>query len=738
MKQAYICENIYINYLISESKKLKMSSDLNESITSSKKKGRAPGSKKMDCLICDQHFFKVENYEKHIAEHQAKGEFHSQPSQDDGDISHSLLAAEQSTQSSQEDGFNTAEFDNNLSPSRRSTQVEHDKRKRGSLSDSDSDEESSKTKKVHLNVSDSIMVDNEIEERRQRLAALTGPGPSHVDTNGINPGGEVPTPPTPISQMDLDTSKEHPTEIAQTNEFLAKLQEELNTKTKTLEDTIQRHDAVKSQYQEANIKLEKMEEMIESKNSEVESLKNKIKEKNIKIKQANEDAKSWEAHCTKLRESKGHPQLDESQKDKKIRTQAEKIKELEEERDHLKENFTNASNLNVQLQRHISTLKEENDILTKRFKKCTDPGCMDDKACRFSHHHKNQKHIPCHHYLKGFCKHEEKCLWRHDPKDRQKDLSTESMETDGDDDVVEVLEKKDKKSQGVLLARERERRKMIVEEEERTKKDKKKKKKTKPGKKGNEEGVQIGNLNEDQLRELQKQLNALPSAAKGAPSMPPPFSHHGTSAPASTSSAGPSSTGTPSAYGAPYVPLPPAMFPTMPPSMPPTMPPAMPPVLMQQFTAPPEFMTTPRDPLEANNDFGCVPIHQNHQDFRRPGPELQSNSSGPRSNVMAQGQRNPPDMMMASYDPTLDPRINQHQAYQREPKNHALSRIKTEASQAELQMAQMKANWTMDHQKVQLDQQMRRQQMENAQKYAQMFLNKQATNLHGPNQQNMN
>ena len=123
MKEAYICESNYINYLISESKKLKMSSDLNDSISSAKKKGRAPGSKKMDCQICDQHFFKVENYEKHIADHQAKGELQSQPSQEDGNESHSLLAAEQSTQpsqQSQDEGMNTADFDSNLSPSRRS------------------------------------------------------------------------------------------------------------------------------------------------------------------------------------------------------------------------------------------------------------------------------------------------------------------------------------------------------------------------------------------------------------------------------------------------------------------------------------------------------------------------------------------------------------------------------------------------------------------------------------------
>ena len=84
----------------------------------------------------------------------------------------------------------------------------------------------------------------------------------------------------------------------------------------------------------------------------------------------------------------------------------------------------------------------------------------------------------------------------------------------------------------------------------------------------------------------------------------------------------------------------------------------------------------------------------------------------------------------------MDPRVYQHQALQREPKNMALTRIKNEASNAETQMNQLKANWTLDQQKANLEQQMMRQQRENAQKYATMFLNQQAANFHGQNQGN--
>ena len=168
--------------------------------------------------------------------------------------------------------------------------------------------------------------------------------------------------------------------------------------------------------------------------------------------------------------------------------------------------------------------------------------------------------------------------------------------------------------------------------------------------------------------------------------------------------------------------------------------PGMPPAYFPQFTAPPDFMNTPRDPLESENDFGCVPVQisNNLQGFRRQGPELTSISSGPRSNQsIAQGQR----MTNGGFNQQMDPRVLQHQAYQREPKNHALSRIKSEANQAEYQMAQMKNSWNLDQQKANLEQHMMRQQRENATKFGTaytMFLNQQAAQAQGHNQVNRN
>ena len=43
----------------------------------------------------------------------------------------------------------------------------------------------------------------------------------------------------------------------------------------------------------------------------------------------------------------------------------------------------------------------------------------------------------------------------------------------------------------------------------------------------------------------------------------------------------------------------------------------------------------------------------------------------------------------------MDPRLLQHQGFQKEPKNMQLSRVKNEASQAEIQLAQMKMNWSL-------------------------------------------
>ena len=216
--------------------------------------------------------------------------------------------------------------------------------------------------------------------------------------------------------------------------------------------------------------------------------------------------------------------------------------------------------------------------------------------------------------------------------------------------------------------------------------------------------------------------------------MPPPFPHHPMSNPTSASTLSSSTPGTSPPYGTPFLPMPTAGSGY----------PAMSPVYYPQYTAPPNFMSTPRDPLESENDFGCVPLPapvpatNNLQDFRRPGPELPSNSSGPRSNQMyAQGQgisQGPPN---GGFNQPMDPRILQHQAYQREPKNLTLSRVKAEANQAEIHMAQMKNNWNVDQQKANLEQHMMRQQRENAQKYGTaytMLLNQQAAQVHGPNQ----
>ena len=251
----------------------------------------------------------------------------------------------------------------------------------------------------------------------------------------------------------------------------------------------------------------------------------------------------------------------------------------------------------------------------------------------------------------------------------------------------------------------------------------------KTGKKDDEkEGSlgQVANLSEEQLREIQKQLNALPNTAKGVPQMPPPFPHHSHSNNTGSSSSTPTPGSSPP-YGIPFVHMPPAGSGHQ----------QMTPVYYPQYTAPPNFMSTPKDPLEAMNDFGCVPSNQNHQDFRKPGPELLSNSSGPRSNQSyAQDPRSQTMMPSGGFNQGLDPRVYQHQAYQREPKNLALTRIKNEAGQAENQMNQMRTNWNLDQQKANLEQQMMRQQRDNAQKYATMFLNQQAANFHGQNQGN--
>ena len=147
---------------------------------------------------------------------------------------------------------------------------------------------------------------------------------------------------------------------------------------------IQRHDGIKIRLNEKEIMIEKMEELMIGKNEEIEKLKKsnsdlnqKVKDKNIKIKQALEDAKNWEAHFNKMKESQGGSKLTQDEKDKKIKSQEDKIKQLEEEKNNIKENYTNASNLNVQLNKHMSMVKEENDILVKRYKRCTDPGCVD-------------------------------------------------------------------------------------------------------------------------------------------------------------------------------------------------------------------------------------------------------------------------------------------------------------------------------------------------------------------------
>ena len=166
---------------------------------------------------------------------------------------------------------------------------------------------------------------------------------------------------------------------------------------------IDRLTALTNQQQQDKAKLYANSEQQRKKLEEDEK---KIKESNTLIETLNKDSKFWASKCTEY-EKLNH------QKDKKISNLKKQAVTLTERADRMERSQQTTMELNQQVLRQGAQNQAEVERVRRQSERCEDRNCFNSDVCKKRHDHKSTNmNVPCHHYLQGSCKFEERCIRR--------------------------------------------------------------------------------------------------------------------------------------------------------------------------------------------------------------------------------------------------------------------------------------------------------------------------------------